>query len=348
MRILVTGGMGFIGSNFIRLLLSERPEWEIWNLDALTYAGNPENLADVAPAAGADGRYRFLHLDIVEGESVRDILTGAEVDAIVNFAAESHVDRSIESSAPFVRTNVAGTQELLDAARFAGVPRFVQVSTDEVYGDLEADDPAFTEETPLAPSSPYSATKAAADHLVLAYHRTHRTDALITRCSNNYGPYQFPEKLIPLMIVNAMAGRKLPVYGKGENVRDWIHVEDHCRGVLATLERGRSGAVYNFGGASERRNLDVVQQIVRAVGADESLIEFVTDRPGHDRRYAIDFTRAHEELGWEPRRTFEEGLASTVDWYRSHRDWWQRVQDGAYRKSGGMIAGWSGTSVAAG
>ena len=342
MKILITGGMGFIGSNFIRLLLRERPAWELWNLDALTYAGNPENLADVAPLAGAEGRYRFLHEDIAAGDRMREVLVGSGVDAVVNFAAESHVDRSIVSSAPFVRTNVAGTQELLDAARLAGVPRFVQVSTDEVYGDLEPDDPPFSERTPLAPSSPYSATKAAADHLVLAYHRTHGTDALITRCSNNYGPYQFPEKLIPLMIVNAMAGRRLPVYGGGDNVRDWIHVEDHCRGVLAALERGRAGAVYNFGGESERRNLDVVRQILRAVGADESLIEFVADRPGHDRRYAINFSLARRELEWEPTRTFEDGLADTVRWYREHRSWWTRVQEGAYRASSEMIAGWAG------
>jgi dTDP-glucose 4,6-dehydratase len=340
MRILVTGGMGFIGSNFIRLLLDERPEWDIWNLDALTYAGNPENLSDVATEAEGNGRYRFLHADIVEGARMTEILTDHDVDAVVNFAAESHVDRSIQSSGPFVRTNVAGTQALLDAARAARVPRFVQVSTDEVYGDLEADDPPFTEQTPLAPSSPYSATKAAADHLVLAYHRTHRMDALITRCSNNYGPYQFPEKLFPLMITNAMSGKKLPVYGKGDNVRDWIHVEDHCRGVLATLEHGGPGEVYNFGGASERKNLDVVRQIIDAVGASEELIEFVTDRPGHDRRYAIDFAKAHRELGWSPRLTFEEGLRGTVDWYRTHTEWWRRVHEGAYLKSSEMISSW--------
>lgn len=333
--------MGFIGSNFIRLLLEERPAWEIWNLDALTYAGNPENLADVAPAAEQAGRYRFLHADIAQGDRLREILVGAEVDVVVNFAAESHVDRSIEGSAAFVRTNVAGTQELLDAARAAGVSRFVQISTDEVYGDLGPVDPPFTERSPLAPSSPYSATKAGADHLVLAYHRTHRMDVVITRCSNNYGPYQFPEKLIPLMIVNGMSGRKLPVYGRGENVRDWIHVEDHCRGVLVALERGRAGEVYNFGGASERRNIDVVRAIVRALGAPESLIEFVPDRPGHDRRYAIDFSKAAGELGWAPRFDFEQGLAATVEWYRENAAWWRHVQEGVYRKSAEMIAGWS-------
>jgi dTDP-glucose 4,6-dehydratase len=344
MRLLITGGMGFIGSNFIRLLLAERPEWEVWNLDALTYAGNPDNLADVAPAAEAAGRYRFIRGDIAD-EAVVAQLLGEGIDAMVNLAAESHVDRSIQSSAPFVRTNVVGTQVLLDGALRAGVPRFVQVSTDEVYGDLAPTDPAFTEATPLAPSSPYSASKAAADHLVLAYHRTHGLESVITRCSNNYGPYQFPEKLIPLMIVNALAGERLPVYGSGANVRDWIHVEDHCRGVLAALERGAAGRVYNFGGASERRNLDVVRQIVRLVGASDELIEYVTDRPGHDRRYAIDFTRAERELGWQPTRSFEAGLEDTVRWYLDHRDWWQRVQEGSYLASAEMIASWRGSDA---
>ena len=340
MKVVVTGGMGFIGSNFIRLLLRERSAWEIWNVDALTYAGNPENLADVADAAEAAGRYRFIHADIADGAAMRSLFAQG-IDAVVNFAAESHVDRSIESSEPFVRTNVLGTQQLLDAARGGGAGRFVQVSTDEVYGDLGPDDPPFTERTPLAPSSPYSASKAGADHLVLSYHRTHAMDVLVTRCSNNYGPYQFPEKLIPLMIVNAMEGSPLPVYGRGDNVRDWIHVDDHCRGVLAGLERGRAGAVYNFGGACERRNLDVVEEIVGAVGASPSLIHFVPDRPGHDRRYAIDFTQAREELGWEPQFTFEDGLVSTVAWYREHSGWWQRVREGVYRKSAEMIAGWT-------
>jgi dTDP-glucose 4,6-dehydratase len=344
MRVLVTGGMGFIGSNFVRLLLAERPGWEVWNLDALTYAGNPENLADLAPAAEVEGRYRFVRGDIADEEAVASLL-GRGFGAVVNFAAESHVDRSIQSSAPFVRTNVVGTQVLLDAAHRAGVPRFVQVSTDEVYGDLSADDPAFTESTPLAPSSPYSASKAAADHLVLAYHRTHGLDAVITRCSNNYGPYQFPEKLIPLMIVNALAGKRLPVYGTGENVRDWIHVEDHCRGVLAVLERGEAGKVYNLGGASERRNLDVVRRVVEHVGASDELIHFVTDRPGHDRRYAIDFSRAERDLGWRPTRTFEKGLEETVRWYLENCDWWRRVQEGAYRASAEMIASWRGAEA---
>ena len=341
MRIVVTGGMGFIGSNFIRLVLRERRDVEIWNVDALTYAGNPENLADVVGEAGVSDRYRFLHADIADRDAMRAVLAGGGVDAVVNFAAESHVDRSIESSGPFVRTNVNGTQELLDAARAGGVERFLQVSTDEVYGDLGPGDPPFTERTPLAPSSPYSASKAGGDHLVHAYHRTHGMDTVITRCSNNYGPYQFPEKLIPLMIVSAAEGRPLPVYGRGDNVRDWIHVADHCAGVLAALENGRAGGVYNFGGASEWRNLDVVRRIVAEVGASESLIRFVPDRPGHDRRYAIDFTVAREELGWEPRFTFEDGLRGTVAWYREHRGWWERVREGAYRKSAEMIAGWT-------
>jgi dTDP-glucose 4,6-dehydratase len=347
-RLLVTGGMGFIGSNFVRLLLAERPDWKVWNLDLLTYAANPDNLADVAPGAERAGRYRFARGDIADAGTMQRLFAEGGFRAVVHFAAESHVDRSIQSAAPFVRTNVVGTQVLLDAARAAGVERFVHVSTDEVYGDLEPDDPPFTEETPIRPSSPYSASKAGSDHLALAYYRTHGMDVVVTRCSNNYGPYQFPEKLIPLMIVNALEGRPLPVYGKGENVRDWIHVEDHCRGVLAALERGRAGEVYNFGGASERRNLEVVRRIAQAVGAPEELIRFVTDRPGHDRRYAIDFSRAERELGWNPSRSFEEGLEETVRWYRENRPWWERVRDGAYQESARMIASWDGGAGTAG
>jgi dTDP-glucose 4,6-dehydratase len=345
MRVLITGGMGFIGSNFIRLLLAERPGWQICNLDVLSYAGNPENLSGAVELPEREGRYRFVHGDIAEERFVPELFAASSFDVVVNVAAESHVDRSIQSAAPFVRTNVVGTQVLLDAARSTGVRRFVQVSTDEVYGDLEPDDPPFSELTPLRPSSPYSASKAAADHLVLAYHRTHGMDVLVTRCSNNYGPFQFPEKLIPLMITNGLAGRELPVYGRGENVRDWIHVEDHCRGVLAALERGRAGEVYNFGGASERRNLEVVRQIVRALELTDERIRFVTDRPGHDRRYAIDFSKAERELGFRPRRSFEEGLGETVAWYLSNRRWWQRVQDGAYRQSAAMIASWAPITV---
>jgi dTDP-glucose 4,6-dehydratase len=345
MRILVTGGMGFIGSNFVRLLVRERSGWEVVNLDLLTYAGNPDNLADLVEEPGIADRYTFVRGDIADEELVTRLFQ-RRFDAVVNFAAESHVDRSIRSAGPFVRTNVVGTQVLLDAARAGEVDRFVQVSTDEVYGDLEPDSPPFTEQTPITPSSPYSASKAAADHLVHSYFRTHAMDVVITRCSNNYGPFQFPEKLIPLMIVNALEGRKLPVYGRGDNVRDWIHVEDHCRGVLAALEGGEAGAAYNFGGASERRNLEVVREIIRLVGASEEQIHFVTDRPGHDRRYAIDFARAERELGWRPTRTFERGLEETVRWYLENRIWWQRVQDGAYLESSRMIASWSAEPVA--
>ncbi len=339
-RVLVTGGMGFIGSRFVRLLLAERAGWEVWNVDALTYAANPESLDDVAPAAEAEGRYRFVRGDVADPGRMAEVLGGAGFDGVVHFAAESHVDRSIASAVPFVRTNVMGTQVLLDAARAAGAGRFVHVSTDEVYGDLEPHDPPFTEETPMRPSSPYSASKAGSDHLVLAAFRTYGADVVVTRCSNNYGPHQFPEKLIPLMTVNALEGRDLPVYGRGENVRDWIHVDDHCRGVLAALEGGKAGEVYNFGGASERRNLDVVREIVRLAGAGEDRIRFVADRPGHDRRYAIDFSRAERELGWRPTRTFEEGLAETVEWYRANRRWWERVRDGAYRESVERIGSW--------
>jgi dTDP-glucose 4,6-dehydratase len=345
MRVLVTGGMGFIGSNFVRLLVRERPQWSIVNLDKLTYAGNPENLTGVVDEPQADGRYSFVRGDIADGPVVRDVLSRG-IDAVVNFAAESHVDRSIDSAAAFVWTNVAGTEVLLDAARRANVGRFVQVSTDEVYGDLESTDPAFSESTPVRPSSPYSATKAGGDHLALAHHRTFGSHVVVTRCSNNYGPLQFPEKLIPLMIVNALEGRTLPVYGKGENVRDWIHVEDHCRGVLAALEHGKPGEVYNFGGASERRNLDVVREIVRILGVGDDRIEFVRDRPGHDRRYAIDFRKASAELGWGPRVDFETGLARTVEWYLANRGWWERVRDGAYLESARMIASWAGTAPA--
>jgi dTDP-glucose 4,6-dehydratase len=335
MKILLTGGAGFIGSTLVRHVLATNDPVEVVNLDLLTYAGNLENLREVAD----DPRHTFVHGDICDRPLVDELLAGGGVDAVVNVAAESHVDRSIEDAHPFIRANVQGTQTLLEAAAAAGVGRFVQVSTDEVYGELPWKDPseparpgeAFTETTPLDPRSTYSAAKASGDLLALAYHRTHGLDVVVTRCSNNYGPYQFPEKLIPLMTLNALRGEPLPVYGDGLNVRDWIWTEDHCRGIVAALERGRAGEVYNFGGASERTNLQVVRAILELVGRDESLIRFVRDRPGHDRRYAIDHSKAGRELGWEPTVAFEEGLARTVAWYRENTSWWEGVLDGSYR-----------------
>ena len=328
MSLLITGGCGFIGSNFIRLVLAERPDTRVVNLDKLTYAGNPANLADLPPDRAA--RYSFVKGDIADAPFVGELFATRSFDAVVHFAAESHVDRSIADASPFVATNVMGTQVLLDAARRAGVPRFVHVSTDEVYGSLGAEG-AFREDTPLAPNSPYSASKAASDLLVRAAHVTFGQDTVVTRCSNNYGPYQFPEKLIPLMISRARKGEALPVYGTGANIRDWIHVEDHCRGVLLALEKGRPGGVYNFGVASERTNLDVVRAVLRLVNRPESLIRFVKDRPGHDARYAMDFSLAARELGFAPVRSFEQGLADTVAWYESHGEWVEQVESGTYR-----------------
>ena len=333
MKYLVTGGAGFIGCNLVRHMLESDGEALVTNLDALTYAGNLDSLAGL----DEDSRYSFVHGDICDAEVVRETMDG--VDVVLNLAAESHVDRSILSDAPFVRTNVMGTQTLLAAALEVGVRRFVQVSTDEVYGELPWFDPEdaqglahrFTEQTPVSPRSPYSATKAAADHLALAYHATHGLDAVVTRCSNNYGPYQFPEKLIPLMITHALEDRPLPVYGDGLHVRDWIHVRDHCRGLLAAADRGEAGAVYNFGGNAERTNLGVVRAVLSVLGKPEDLIEGVTDRPGHDRRYAIDASRAEGELEWTPDVVnFEEGLADTVEWYVANEAWWRRVQSGEY------------------
>jgi dTDP-glucose 4,6-dehydratase len=326
-RILVTGCCGFIGSNFVRHELDFDPAIEITNLDALTYAGNPDNLADIA----GNTRYRFVKGDIADRPMVIDLVAAGKFDAIVNFAAESHVDRSITDATPFLRANVIGTQCLLDAARAAGVPRFLQVSTDEVYGTLAPDDPEFSETTALAPNSPYAASKAGADLLVRAAHHTFGLDTVITRCSNNYGPYQFPEKLIPLFITNALAEIQVPVYGDGRQVRDWIHVLDHCRGIDATLRRGRSGEVYNLGGRSERYNIDVTRAILNLCGKSDSLIRYVTDRPGHDRRYAINCQKAEAELAWHPTVPFEKGLADTVAWYKTHTTWIERVRSGAYR-----------------
>src|SRR3954454_2199939 len=325
-RILVTGGCGFIGANFVRFQLETDPDVAITNLDALTYAGNPDNLAGLE----AEPRYRFVLGDVADRPLVFDLLAQG-FDAVVNFAAESHVDRSIGDATPFLHTNIAGTQCLLDAARAAGTPRYVQVSTDEVYGTLGPDDPPFLETTPLAPNSPYAASKAGADLLVRAAHHTHGLETVITRCSNNYGPYQFPEKLIPLFITNALADIPLPVYGDGMQVRDWIHVRDHCRGVDAALRRGRPGEIYNFGGRCERYNIDVTRAVLKLTGKPESLIRHVTDRPGHDRRYAVNCAKAEAELGWSQTVTFEQGLAATVDWYKTNARWIERVRSGAYR-----------------
>jgi len=322
-RILVTGGSGFIGSNFVREALAQGHE--IINLDKLTYAGNPENLEDIAETAS----YRFMHGDIADQTVVRQAMDG--VDWVVNFAAESHVDRSIDDPSPFITTNVLGTQVLLHAAHQLGVKRFLQVSTDEVYGSLGAKG-AFDEQSPIEPNSPYAASKAAADLLVRSYVKTFGLDAIITRCSNNYGPFQFPEKLIPLMITNALEGLSLPVYGDGSNVRDWIHVDDHCRALLRVLEEGTAGEVYNIGGRGEASNLEVVRRILSILGVSEDKIEFVKDRPGHDFRYAIDCSKLERGLEWTPKVDFKEGLAATVAWYRDHQLWWERIRSGAYRE----------------
>ncbi len=314
MNYLITGGCGFIGCNFIRRLFAEDADVHVTNIDKLTYAGSEENLADIA-ATAAD-RYRFIKADIGDATAVEEIITGGKFDILINFAAESHVDRSITSPADFVSANIVGTANLLQSAREHEIPRYVQISTDEVYGSL-GDTGYFTEETPIAPSSPYSASKASADLLVLAAFHTYGQDVVVTRCSNNYGPYQFPEKLIPLMITKALAGEKLPVYGDGQNVRDWIHVDDHCAGIAIAAATGKPGEVYNFGGNNEHKNLDLVKALLNSLGKSDDLIEFVKDRPGHDQRYAIDASKARNELGWIPTWNFEAGLQQTVDWYRA-------------------------------
>jgi dTDP-glucose 4,6-dehydratase len=324
--LLVTGGCGFIGSNFVRQQLETYPDVEIINVDKLTYAGNLENLADIEK----DPRYRFERGDICDREFIDGVLASAAVDAVVNFAAESHVDRSILDSGPFIQTNIVGTQVLLDASRKAGIGRYLQVSTDEVYGTLGKDG-YFTEDTPLAPNSPYSASKTAADLLVRSYFHTYGFPAVTTRCSNNYGPYQFPEKLIPLFISNALKDEALPVYGKGNNVRDWIHVLDHCRGIDVALRNGEPGEVYNFGGNSELQNIDLTFKLLDALGKPRTLIRHVEDRAGHDFRYAIDTTRVEHELGWKPQMDFETGLRNTINWYLDNKGWAERIQSGQYR-----------------
>jgi dTDP-glucose 4,6-dehydratase len=326
MRILVTGGAGFIGSNFIKYMLDKYPEYKIINLDLLTYAGNLENLRDIEN----NPNYQFRKGDITDRNLVTEIVKNG-IDFIVNFAAESHVDRSIMDPGVFVKTNMMGTQVLLDAAKEHGIKKFLQVSTDEVYGSLGAIG-YFTEETHLAPNSPYSASKAGADLLVRAYHKTFGLPVNITRCSNNYGPYQFPEKLIPLMIANALEDKDLPVYGDGMQIRDWLHVKDHCRGIDTVLHQGKDGEVYNIGGNNEKANIQIVKLILEKLGKPESLITHVKDRPGHDRRYAIDSTKIKNELGWEPEYTFEKGMEETIEWYLNNREWWKRIRSGEYRE----------------
>ncbi len=324
-QIFITGGSGFIGSNFVHFIFEERPGWRIVNLDALTYAGNPENLRSIEN----DERYTFVHGDIRDRDVVLHAMRGC--DSVVHFAAESHVDRSIMDSSPFISTNVQGTQVLLDAAReVESVRRFLQVGTDEVYGELPIDQPdlKFTETTPLTPSSPYSASKTAADLLALAYHHTFGMEVVVSRCSNNFGPYQYPEKVIPLFVTNLIDGLKVPLYGDGLNIRDWLHVIDHCEALLAVLERGRPGEVYNIGGNNERSNIELTKTILQEMDNGEEMIQPVEDRLGHDRRYAIDASKIKAELGWEPTRSAWPGaLAQTIDWYKTHEDWWRPLKD---------------------
>jgi dTDP-glucose 4,6-dehydratase len=327
MKILVTGGCGFIGSNFIHYYLKKYPGDSLINVDKLTYAGNLKNLSALSPSP----RYAFIRGDIADPLQMEEIISQG-VEGIVNFAAESHVDRSIEAPMDFMRTNVFGTFVLLEALRKVSSKRrirFLHVSTDEVYGSL-GETGAFAEETPMAPNSPYAASKASADLMVRAYHHTYGLPTLITRCSNNYGPYQFPEKLIPLLISNAIEGKTLPIYGDGLNVRDWIHVEDHCRGLDLVLHQGKEGEVYNIGGQSEKTNLSVARTILDHLGKPHSLLRFVTDRPGHDRRYAIDFSKIQKTLGWAPSISFEEGIRQTIDWYQGQQEWWREIKTGEY------------------
>lgn len=330
MTIIVTGGAGFIGGNFIHYMIANHPEYRIVCLDKLTYAGNISTLASV----NGRSNFRFIKADICDRDAVYRIFEEEHPDIVVNFAAESHVDRSIENPSIFLETNIMGTAVLMDACRKFGIVRYHQVSTDEVYGDLPLDRPDlfFTETTPIHTSSPYSSSKASADLLVLAYNRTYGLPVTISRCSNNYGPYHFPEKLIPLMIINALDDKPLPVYGKGENVRDWLYVEDHCRAIDLIIHNGRVGEVYNVGGHNEMRNIDIVKLILKHLGKPESLITYVADRKGHDLRYAIDPTKIHNELGWLPETKFADGLAKTVDWYLANKSWWEPIVTGEYRQ----------------
>ncbi|MFJ5759614.1 dTDP-glucose 4,6-dehydratase [Neobacillus sp. NPDC093182] len=326
MKLLVTGGAGFIGSNFVRYMVNKYPEYTIVNLDLLTYAGNLENLKDIENAAN----YKFVRGDIADREFINGLFKEEKFDYVLNFAAESHVDRSITDPGIFVQTNIQGTLALLDAAKTFGVTKYLQVSTDEVYGTL-GETGYFTEETPLAANSPYSASKAGADLLVRAYHETFGLPVNITRCSNNYGPFHFPEKLIPLMIINALHDKELPIYGDGLNIRDWLHVEDHCQAIDLVLHKGRNGEVYNVGGNNERTNIEIVKTILKHLNKPESLMKFVTDRPGHDRRYAIDATKLRTELGWSPKYNFDTGIEQTINWYLNNREWWENIISGEYQ-----------------
>lgn len=323
-KLLVTGGAGFIGSNFIHYVLRNHHDWEVTNLDKLTYAGNLENLKDIED----DSRYRFIRGDITDRDLIDRVLSN-HFDIIVNFAAESHVDRSILDPSPFIETNMKGTQVLLEGAKQYKVAKFIQISTDEVYGSLEAGG-KFSEQSPLMPNSPYAASKAASDFLCRAYYNTYGLPVIITRSSNNYGPLQFPEKIIPLVITNALEGKPLPIYGDGLNVRDWIHVDDHCCALDVIIQKGRIGEVYNIGGSNERTNLELVRMILDILSKPDSLIAFVADRPGHDHRYALDITKIDRELGWRPSYPFEEALKDTVNWYIQHESWWRRIKSGEY------------------
>ena len=330
MKILVTGGAGFIGSNFVYYMLKTHPDYDIVCLDALTYAGNLQTLEN----AFKNPKFKFVKGDITDRDSVFSLFEKEKFDIVVNFAAESHVDRSIVDPSIFLKTNILGTQVLMDASRKFDVKRYHQVSTDEVYGDLPLDRPDlfFTEETPIHTSSPYSASKASADLLVLAYHRTFGLPITISRCSNNYGPYHFPEKLIPLVIANTLGDKPIPVYGKGENVRDWLYVEDHCSAIDLIIHNGKIGEIYNIGGHNEMKNIDVVRLIIEYLGKSENLITYVTDRAGHDMRYAIDPTKIHGELGWLPQTKFSDGIKKTIDWYLENRDWWENIVNGEYQQ----------------
>lgn len=325
MKLLVTGGAGFIGSNFIHYILSQHPDWEITNLDKLTYAGNLENLRDVEN----NPRYHFVKGDIVDRELIDNILQ-ENIDVIVNFAAESHVDRSILDASPFIETNVKGTQVLLEGARQYNVGKFIQVSTDEVYGSIQ--EGRFTEQSPFSPNSPYAASKVAADLLCHAYWKTYQLPVVITRCSNNLGPFQFPEKLIPLAITNALENKPIPIYGDGLNIRDWIYVLDHCRALDLAIQKGKPGEVYNIAANQEKTNLELIHQLLDMMAKPQSLVTFVADRPGHDRRYALNTSKITRELGWKPLYSFEKALAATVDWYLNHEHWWRQIKSGEYAK----------------